>query len=73
MGSNAGESMDVCKCIVPSRHAGNQNSCRAASSLVRLVEGEEIWETPELSQRVLSQKLGWNRAKSYRHLHVAQN
>ncbi|GFX50496.1 HTH_Tnp_Tc3_2 domain-containing protein [Trichonephila clavipes] len=41
MGSNSGESMDVCKCIVPSRHWGTLNSHRAASPLVRLVEGEE--------------------------------
>ncbi|GFX16567.1 uncharacterized protein TNCV_23381 [Trichonephila clavipes] len=32
LGSNPGEDMDVCKCIVP--------------SLVRLVEGEERWEAP---------------------------
>ncbi|GFW97097.1 adipocyte plasma membrane-associated protein [Trichonephila clavipes] len=38
--------MDVCKCIVPSRHGGTLNSCRATSPLVRLVEGEEsmkVW------------------------------
>ncbi|GFV87450.1 uncharacterized protein TNCV_4034221 [Trichonephila clavipes] len=44
MGSNPGESMGVCKCIVPSRHWGTLNSHRAASPLVRLVEGEERWE-----------------------------
>ncbi|GFY16625.1 hypothetical protein TNCV_2787511 [Trichonephila clavipes] len=33
--------MDVCKCIVPSRHVGTLNSRLAASPLVRLVEGEE--------------------------------
>ncbi|GFW15475.1 hypothetical protein TNCV_4656151 [Trichonephila clavipes] len=30
--------MDVCKCIVPSRHGGTLNSRRAASPLVRLIE-----------------------------------
>ncbi|GFV74081.1 hypothetical protein TNCV_4509881 [Trichonephila clavipes] len=35
---NTGESMDVCKCIVASRHGGILNSRRAASPLVRLVE-----------------------------------
>ncbi|GFX72720.1 hypothetical protein TNCV_4063151 [Trichonephila clavipes] len=42
---NAGEDMDICKCIVPSRHVGTLNSHRAASLLVRLVEGVERWET----------------------------
>ncbi|GFX16815.1 uncharacterized protein TNCV_2517951 [Trichonephila clavipes] len=41
LGSNPGEDMDVCKCIVPWRHGGTLNSRRAASILVRLVEGEE--------------------------------
>ncbi|GFX41471.1 hypothetical protein TNCV_3490111 [Trichonephila clavipes] len=31
--------MNVCKCIVPSRHGGSLNSRRAASPLVSLVEG----------------------------------
>ncbi|GFT73391.1 hypothetical protein TNCV_1081501 [Trichonephila clavipes] len=31
MGSNLEEGMDVCKCIVPSRHEGTLNSRRAAS------------------------------------------
>ncbi|GFW97719.1 uncharacterized protein TNCV_1424831 [Trichonephila clavipes] len=47
MGSNPGESMDVCKCIVPSRHKSTSNSYRATSPLVRLVEGEERWEVPD--------------------------
>ncbi|GFY35210.1 hypothetical protein TNCV_5045841 [Trichonephila clavipes] len=47
--------MHVCKCIVPSRHGGTLNSLRAASPLVRLVEGEERWEAPDNSQGVLSQ------------------
>ncbi|GFV67798.1 hypothetical protein TNCV_3546001 [Trichonephila clavipes] len=39
MGSKPREDMDVCKCIVPSRHGGTLNSRRA--DLVRLVEGRE--------------------------------
>ncbi|GFT79574.1 hypothetical protein TNCV_3177351 [Trichonephila clavipes] len=35
--------MDVCKCIVPSRHGGTLNCRRAASPLERLVEGKERW------------------------------
>ncbi|GFS90781.1 hypothetical protein TNCV_1003711 [Trichonephila clavipes] len=41
LGSNPGEDMDVCKCIVPSRHGGTLNSRRAISLLVRLVEEKE--------------------------------
>ncbi|GFX17486.1 uncharacterized protein TNCV_3410861 [Trichonephila clavipes] len=36
--------MDVCKCTVPLRHGGTLNNRRAASSLVRLVEGEESYD-----------------------------
>ncbi|GFU24122.1 hypothetical protein TNCV_2007151 [Trichonephila clavipes] len=61
--------MDVCKCIVPLRHGGTTNSHRAASPLVRLVDGEERWETPDPSP---GSKLGWDRAKSYCHLHGTQ-
>ncbi|GFS96478.1 transposable element Tc1 transposase [Trichonephila clavipes] len=43
LGSNPGEGMDVCKCMVSLRHGDTLNSRRAAS-LVRLVEGEERWE-----------------------------
>ncbi|GFX72187.1 uncharacterized protein TNCV_1954631 [Trichonephila clavipes] len=49
--------MDVCKCIVPARHGGTLNSRRAASPLVRLVEGEERWEASDHPQSVLS--LNW--------------
>ncbi|GFX49160.1 hypothetical protein TNCV_5041541 [Trichonephila clavipes] len=35
--------MDVCKCIVHSLHGGTLNSRRAASPLVRLVAGDEMW------------------------------
>ncbi|GFV46531.1 uncharacterized protein TNCV_3234181 [Trichonephila clavipes] len=47
LGSNPGEDMDVCKCIVPLWHGGTLNSRRAASPLVWLVEGEERWEAPD--------------------------
>ncbi|GFV89366.1 hypothetical protein TNCV_4151861 [Trichonephila clavipes] len=43
-GLNPGESMDVCKCIVPLWHWGTLNSHRYTSPLVRLMEGEERWE-----------------------------
>ncbi|GFW89306.1 cullin-4A [Trichonephila clavipes] len=55
LGSNPGEDMDVCKCIMPSRHGGILNSRRAANSLVILVEGEERWEPPDYLQGVLPQ------------------
>ncbi|GFV62254.1 uncharacterized protein TNCV_985181 [Trichonephila clavipes] len=50
--------MDVCKCIVPSWHGGTLNSRRAASPLVRLVEGEEGWKASDHSQSVLPQNWG---------------
>ncbi|GFU40738.1 uncharacterized protein TNCV_3230971 [Trichonephila clavipes] len=56
MRSNPGEDMDVCKCIVPLRHGGTLNSRRAASPLVRLAEGEEMWEPPD-HPRVFSLKI----------------
>ncbi|GFT31172.1 uncharacterized protein TNCV_3645681 [Trichonephila clavipes] len=49
--------MNVCKCIVPLRHGGTLNSCRAASPLVWLVEGEECWEVPGHPQGFLP--LNW--------------
>ncbi|GFW81773.1 uncharacterized protein TNCV_2884471 [Trichonephila clavipes] len=42
---------------VLSRHGGTLNSRRAASPLVRLVEGEERWEAPDHFQGVLP--LNW--------------
>ncbi|GFW51990.1 uncharacterized protein TNCV_1189201 [Trichonephila clavipes] len=57
LGSNPGEDMDVCECKVPSRHGGTLNTRRAASPLVRLVEGKERWEAPDQPHDVLS-KLG---------------
>ncbi|GFV39544.1 hypothetical protein TNCV_1367851 [Trichonephila clavipes] len=61
-GSNSGESMDVCKCIVPLWHGGTLSTHRAASSLMRLVEGEEIWEASD-HPGCSPSKLGWNQAK----------
>ncbi|GFW86655.1 hypothetical protein TNCV_4334391 [Trichonephila clavipes] len=55
MGSNPGEDIEVCKCFVLVRHGGTLNSRRATSPLVRLVEGEDRWEAPDLPQRVLPQ------------------
>ncbi|GFT70964.1 uncharacterized protein TNCV_694941 [Trichonephila clavipes] len=57
LGSNPGEDMDVCKCIVSLRHGGPLNSRRAASLLVRLVEEKERWEALTTS-RVLFLKIG---------------
>ncbi|GFU85966.1 cullin-4A [Trichonephila clavipes] len=58
MGSNPGEDIDICKCIVPSRHDGTLNSGRTASHLVRLVVGDERWEAPYSPQGVLPQNWG---------------
>ncbi|GFW90075.1 hypothetical protein TNCV_3485271 [Trichonephila clavipes] len=44
----------IYKCIVPSRHWDTQNSRLAASLLVRLVEREEKWESPDTPEGVLS-------------------
>ncbi|GFV04322.1 uncharacterized protein TNCV_919431 [Trichonephila clavipes] len=44
---NPAEDMDVCKCIVSLRHGGTLNNHRAASSLVRLVEGQERCEAAD--------------------------
>ncbi|GFY11894.1 uncharacterized protein TNCV_4973941 [Trichonephila clavipes] len=56
--------MDVCKCIVPSRHGGTLNSRRAASPLVRLVEGEERWDASDHPQSVLP--LNWGETEPKR-------
>ncbi|GFX22982.1 hypothetical protein TNCV_2086901 [Trichonephila clavipes] len=44
LGSNLAKDMDVCKCIVSSRHEDTLNTRRAASPLVWLVEEEERWQ-----------------------------
>ncbi|GFV43105.1 uncharacterized protein TNCV_1410021 [Trichonephila clavipes] len=54
--SNPGEDMDVCKCTVPSWHRRTLNSRRAASPLLRLVEGGKGGR-PLTTSRVLSLKI----------------
>ncbi|GFW52550.1 hypothetical protein TNCV_404781 [Trichonephila clavipes] len=54
--------MDVCKCIEPSRHGGTLNNRRGANPLVRLVEEEERWETPD-DLGVFSLKIGKEMSK----------
>ncbi|GFV04663.1 hypothetical protein TNCV_295401 [Trichonephila clavipes] len=59
---NPGEGMDVCKCIVHSRHGVTLNSRRGARPLVRLAKEEERCEslnTPGCS----SSKLGLEPSK----------
>ncbi|GFX97301.1 CCHC-type domain-containing protein [Trichonephila clavipes] len=58
LGSNLREDMDVCKCIVHLRHGGTLNSRRAASPLVRWVEGEEMWEASDHPHGILPQNWG---------------
>ncbi|GFW82121.1 hypothetical protein TNCV_1170301 [Trichonephila clavipes] len=65
--------MDICKCIVPSRHEGTyskQPSSRKSS--VRLMAGEDRWKAPDPPPGCSPSKLGCNRAKSYCHLYGAQ-
>ncbi|GFV68264.1 uncharacterized protein TNCV_1875461 [Trichonephila clavipes] len=60
-GSNLRGGMDVCKCIVPSRHGDTLNSRRAENPLVRLVGGKERWrerEGPDYPQCDLPQNWG---------------
>ncbi|GFU23257.1 uncharacterized protein TNCV_2559561 [Trichonephila clavipes] len=57
--------MDVSKCIASSRHGGTLNSRRAASPLVRLVEGKERWEAPDHTQGVLLQNWGETELNCY--------
>ncbi|GFS99786.1 uncharacterized protein TNCV_1062481 [Trichonephila clavipes] len=57
-GSNPGEGMNVCKCLVPSQHGGTLDNRRTTSHLVRLVEGEERWEAHDHPQGVLPQNWG---------------
>ncbi|GFS81152.1 uncharacterized protein TNCV_1224021 [Trichonephila clavipes] len=58
MGSNPGEGMNVYKCIVVLRQGVTLNSHRTASPLMRLVEEEERWETPDHLQDILPQNRG---------------
>ncbi|GFV45049.1 hypothetical protein TNCV_907961 [Trichonephila clavipes] len=57
LGSNPREDMDICKCIAPLRHGGTLNNREVPCPLVRLVEGEEMWETPEPFPTVFSLKI----------------
>ncbi|GFU33966.1 uncharacterized protein TNCV_656321 [Trichonephila clavipes] len=56
--------MDVCKCLVPSRHGGTLSSRQAASPLMRLLEVEERWEGSDHSQSVLP--LNWGLTEPHR-------
>ncbi|GFS53312.1 uncharacterized protein TNCV_3845131 [Trichonephila clavipes] len=47
------EDMDVCKCIVPSRHGATLISRRAANPLVRLVAWDGKWRPLTLPQGVI--------------------
>ncbi|GFV37418.1 uncharacterized protein TNCV_3174521 [Trichonephila clavipes] len=60
MGTNPRDDMDVCKCIVPSQREGALSRHRAASLLVRFVEGEERWKAPNQPQYFLPQNWGEN-------------
>ncbi|GFU54270.1 hypothetical protein TNCV_576541 [Trichonephila clavipes] len=68
LGSNPGEDMDVCKCIVSLRYGDTLNSRRAANRLVRLVAGDERWEASDPPPGYSPSKLGCNLDKSYCHL-----
>ncbi|GFW25426.1 hypothetical protein TNCV_3721541 [Trichonephila clavipes] len=57
LGSNSGEGMDACKCIVPLRLGGTLNSRRAASHLGRLGKGK-TGGRPLISPNVFSLKIG---------------
>ncbi|GFT61803.1 cullin-4A [Trichonephila clavipes] len=60
LGSNRGEDMDVCKCIVHLGHGGTINSRQAVSHLVRLEK--ERWEAPDPHpQSILP--LNWGRTE----------
>ncbi|GFT30420.1 uncharacterized protein TNCV_2377121 [Trichonephila clavipes] len=59
LGSNPGEGMDFCKCILPVRHWSTLNIRRVASPFERLMEGGKRWKASDSSQGVvLSQNWG---------------
>ncbi|GFU87347.1 uncharacterized protein TNCV_2716331 [Trichonephila clavipes] len=64
LGLNPGENMYFCKRLVNLLHGATLNSCRVASPLVRLVEGNER-EAPDHPYGVLPQNWGGKRAKSH--------
>ncbi|GFY19983.1 hypothetical protein TNCV_2146761 [Trichonephila clavipes] len=55
LGSNLGEAMVVCKCILPLRHRGNLNIRPASSHFEKLLEGETRWDSSDHPQGVLPQ------------------
>ncbi|GFV37042.1 hypothetical protein TNCV_2381891 [Trichonephila clavipes] len=59
-GSSPGEAKFVSKCIESFWHEGTLISHRAASPLVRLADGKECWEAPNLLQGDLLQNRGGN-------------
>ncbi|GFV01728.1 hypothetical protein TNCV_3261411 [Trichonephila clavipes] len=64
LGLNPGEEMDICKCIVPWWHESTLNGRPATSPLEvgKRKRGGDPWTTP----RLISSKLGGNRAKRNR-------
>ncbi|GFX96877.1 uncharacterized protein TNCV_1996091 [Trichonephila clavipes] len=64
MGLNLGEGTDVCKRLLPLWQVGTLNIYRTASSLERLVEGEERWEAPDHPKGIFCQI--WDRNVSKR-------
>ncbi|GFV83401.1 uncharacterized protein TNCV_3055481 [Trichonephila clavipes] len=68
--------MDVCKCIVPSRHGSALNSRRDASPLERTVKEQERQMAPDNPQCVLPQNWGeteLNRSVTYTVLKATAN
>ncbi|PRD21195.1 UNVERIFIED_CONTAM: hypothetical protein NCL1_52514 [Trichonephila clavipes] len=59
--------------VTDMRGGGTLNSLRAASSLVRLMEGEEKWEAPVHFQGVLPQNWNGIEPQSFWHLYGAQS
>ncbi|GFX20860.1 uncharacterized protein TNCV_79151 [Trichonephila clavipes] len=66
LGSNSGEDMYVCKCIVTLRHGGTLNIRRSASPLLWLVKKEERWEAPDHPQGFLP--LNWGGTEQKRNV-----
>ncbi|GFV36446.1 uncharacterized protein TNCV_2234931 [Trichonephila clavipes] len=64
LGSNPGEGMDFCECILPLQYEVTLKSCRAARPLMRLLEEEERWESPDHPQGFLPLK--WGRTEQNR-------
>ncbi|GFV85427.1 hypothetical protein TNCV_3772511 [Trichonephila clavipes] len=68
--------MDICECIVSSRHGGTLNSRRAASPLVRLVEREDRFPPGgatayQLPPRSINRQVAGRVAKNYTNLAVS--